>query len=52
MRARGEISNEMRHYIEVKLSMQNVESGVWASDCEDSTGFHKSRRYNKSRIDL
>lgn len=52
MRARGEISNEMRHYIEVKLSMQNVESGVWASDCEDATGFHKSRRYNKSRIDL
>lgn len=52
MRARGEISNEMRHYIEVKLSMQNVESGVWASDCEDATGYHKSRRYNKSRIDL
>lgn len=52
MRARGEISNEMRHYIEVKLSMQNVESGVWSSDCEDATGFHKSRRYNKRRIDL
>ena len=48
MRAKG----EMRHYIDVKLSMQNVESGVWSSDCEEATGYHKSRRYNKSRIDL
>lgn len=32
-----------------KLSMQNVESGTWASKCEDATGHHESRRYNKSR---
>lgn len=49
MWARGEISNAMWHYIEAKLSMQNVESGVWGSYNEKATGYHKSRRYNKSR---
>lgn len=49
MWARGEISNAMWHFIEVKLSMQNVESGIWGSYNEKSTGYHKSRRYNKSR---
>lgn len=43
------ISYAMWKYIERKLSMQNVESGVWASRCEDATGHHESRRYNKSR---
>lgn len=45
----GKISDAMWKYIERKLSMQNVESGVWASKCEDATGHHESRRYNKSR---
>lgn len=49
MWARGEISNAMWHFIEAKLSMQNVESGVWGSYNEKATGYHKSRRYNKSR---
>lgn len=49
MWARGEISNALWHFIEVKLSMQNVESGIWGSYNEKSTGYHKSRRYNKSR---
>lgn len=48
--ANGKISNAMFNFIKVKLSMQNVESGCWASDCEDATGYHKSRRYNKSRV--
>ena len=52
MYAKGKFTNAMLNYIRAKLSMQNVESGVWASDCEDATGYHKSRRYNKSRIDL
>lgn len=52
MLAKGKFTNAMLNFIRVKLSMQNVESGVWASDCEDATGFHKSRSYNKSRIDL
>lgn len=47
--AEGKISDAMWKYIERKLSMQNVESGVWASRCEDATGHHESRRYNKSR---
>lgn len=49
MWARGEISNAMWNFIEAKLSMQNVESGMWDSKCEDATGYHESRRYNKSR---
>ena len=49
MRTRGKISNEMRHFIESKLSMQNVESGVWASYYEKATGYHESRRYNRNR---
>lgn len=48
--ANGKISNAMFNFIKVKLSMQNVESGVWSSDCEDATGHCKSRRYNKSRL--
>lgn len=52
MRAKSKFTDAMLNYIRVKLSMQNVESGVWASECEDATGYHKSRRYNKSRIDL
>lgn len=52
MCAKGKFTNAMLNYIRAKLSMQNVESGVWASDCEHATGFHESRRYNKSRIDL
>lgn len=47
--AEGKISDAMWKYIERKLSMQNVESGTWASKCEDATGHHESRRYNKSR---
>lgn len=50
MYADGKFSIAMFNFIYLKLSMQNVESGVWASDCEDATGYHKSRRYNKSRV--
>ena len=50
MYAENKISRAMLNYIEAKLSMQNVESGVWASECEEATGYHDSRRYNKSRV--
>lgn len=50
MLAKGKFTDAMLHYIRAKLSMQNVESGVWASGYEEATGRHKSRRYNKSRI--
>lgn len=46
----GKISIAMLNYITAKLSMQNVESGVWASEYEEATNYHKSRRYNKSRV--
>lgn len=52
MCAKGKITNAMLNYIRAKLSMQNVESGIWKSGCENATGYHDSRRYNKSRIDL
>lgn len=48
--AEGKISDVTWKWIERKLSMQNVESGVWSSKCEDATGHHESRRYNKSRV--
>lgn len=48
--AENKISYAMYRYIDAKLSMQNVESGVWASKCEQATGYHVSRRYNKSRV--
>lgn len=50
MLAKGKFTDAMLQYIRAKLSMQNVESGVWPSECEDATGFHKSRRYNKGRF--
>ena len=46
----NKISANMFRYTSTKLSMQNVESGVWASECEEATGYHESRRYNKSRV--
>lgn len=48
--AQNKISMYMFNYIEAKLSMQNVESGVWASEYESATNYHDSRRYNKSRV--
>ena len=46
---KSKITNAMYKYIEAKLSMQNVESGVWSSAWEAATGCHESRRYNKCR---
>ena len=47
----NKISKAMVNFIQAKLSMQNVESGIWASEYERATGYHKSRRYNKNRVD-
>lgn len=49
MRKKSKITNAMYKYIEAKLSMQNVESGMWSSAWEGATGCHESRRYNKCR---
>lgn len=46
---KSKITNAMYKYIEAKLSMQNVESGLWSSAWEAAVGCHESRRYNKCR---
>lgn len=51
MYAEKKISYSMLYFIESKISMQNAESGIWASEYEKATGHHKSRRYNKNRVD-
>ena len=51
MYAEKKISKTMMYFIESKISMQNAESGIWASEYERATGSHPSRRYNKNRVD-
>ena len=51
MYSEKKISKSMLYFVESKISMQNVESGIWASEYERATGYHKSRRYNKNRVD-
>ena len=51
MHAENKISKSMLNFIESKISMQNAESGIWASEYERAAGYHKSRRYNKNRVD-
>lgn len=43
----NKISNDYINYITRKISMCNVECGVWTSSDEAATGLHKSRRYNR-----
>lgn len=43
----NEISAEFYHFITLKLSMLNVEYGLYDSSMEQATGLHESRRYNK-----
>lgn len=49
MCSKGKFTIEMLNFIRAKLSMQNVESGLWSSAWETATGNHESRRYNKCR---
>ena len=51
MHAEKKISYSMLYFTRSKISMQNAESGIWASEYERATGYHKSRRYNKNRVD-
>lgn len=46
----NEISVEFYHFITLKLSMLNVEYGLYDSSMEFATGLHKSRRYNKNLL--
>ena len=51
MYSEKKFSKSMLYFIESKISMQNAESGIWVSEYEMATGYHKSRRYNKNRVD-
>lgn len=42
----NKISNDYIEYVTRKISMCNVECGLWTSRVEKATGLHKSRRYN------
>lgn len=43
----NKISNDYINYVTRKISMCNVECGLWTSRVEAATGLHKSRRYNR-----
>lgn len=43
----NKISHDYINYVTRKVSMCNVECGLWTSKVEEATGFHKSRRYNR-----
>lgn len=43
----NKISQDYINYFTRKISMCNVECGLWTSRVEDATGLHKSRRYNR-----
>lgn len=40
----------MTRYLDLKISMCNVECGLWASSDEKATGFKKSRRYGHTTL--
>lgn len=42
----NKISHDYINYVTRKISMCNVECGLWTSLVEEATGLHKSRRYN------
>lgn len=44
------ISKELVEYFDRQISMVNVECGVWSSAFEVATGYHESRKYNKSTL--
>lgn len=43
----NKVTSDYIRYVTRKVSMCNVECGVWTSANEESTGYHKSRRYNQ-----
>lgn len=43
----NKVTSDYIRYVTRKVSMCNVECGVWTSANEESTGYHKSRRYDE-----
>lgn len=46
----NKVTSDYIRYVTRKVSMCNVECGLWTSANEVSTGYHKSRRYNHLTI--
>lgn len=46
----NKISHDYINYVTRKISMCNVECGLWTSLVEEATGLHKSRRYNMQTL--
>ena len=43
----NKVTSDYIRYVTKKVSMCNVECGLWTSKVEEATGLHKSRRYNR-----
>ena len=44
------ITSDLKRYVDIKISMCNVECGVWSSAVEEATGQHESRKYNRPTL--
>lgn len=44
------VSHDYINYVTRKISMCNVECGLWTSKVEEATGLHESRRYSRTTL--
>ena len=44
------ITEDMLYFLDCKISMCNVECGIWDSEQERATAYHPSRRYNQNKF--
>ena len=44
------ITADLKRYVDMQISMVNVECGVWSSAVEVATGQHESRKYNRPTL--
>jgi hypothetical protein len=44
------ITGNFKRYVDIKISMCNVECGAWSSAVEVATGQHESRKYNSPTL--
>lgn len=46
----GKISKAMANFLDRKISMLNLECGIWSSAVEVAMGQHPSRKYNRATL--
>ena len=46
----NKVSHDYINYVTRKISMCNVECGLWTSKVEEATGLHESRRYSRTTL--